>query len=80
MQVKLDICDKCGKILCNDKEYSVKSFLCGLENGGYRLCYDCWFEICKYIDDKCFYKGGKALDDFIKAYNNKEQTKFIWQK
>ena len=69
MVVRLDICDKCGKILCNDKEYHVKSFICGRDNGGYRLCYDCWFEICRYMDDVCFYKGGRILDDFIKDYN-----------
>ena len=73
MQVRLDICDKCGKILCNHRHYSVKSFRDELEEGGYRLCYDCWLEICDYINNKCFHKGVEELDKFIKDYNASRQ-------
>ena len=76
MHITFDICDRCGNILTNNAEYEIRAFKKGENDGGYRLCYNCYFKLTSMLNDECFGKSDLIMKEFVKTFNeqfNKEQ-------
>ena len=75
MHITFDVCDRCGNILTNKAEYEIRAFKKGENDGGYRLCYNCYFKLTSMLNDKCFGKSDLIMKEFVKTFNeqfNKE--------
>jgi hypothetical protein len=75
MHITFDVCDRCGNIL-NNAEYEIRALKKGENDGGYRLCYDCYFKLTSILNNECFGKSDRIMKEFVKTFNeqfNKEQ-------
>lgn len=80
MDIKIKICDRCGKIVdATNNYYMLKAIRNHQNDGEYELCKDCYTELCEVLNVHCGYqgKGKKELDKFIDEYNNKDVYKTV---
>lgn len=85
MDIKIKICDRCGKIVdTTDNYYMLKAIRNHQSDGEYELCKDCYTELSGVLRIYCGYKDNK---EELKKFNNKsvmnrikEYTSCDWKK
>lgn len=71
MHITFDVCDRCGNILTNNAEYEIRALKNGENDGGYRLCYNCYLKLTSMLNDECYGKSDLIMKEFIQAFNKR---------
>jgi len=69
MKITFDVCERCGKIRNDTKEYKIIAFQNNQNDGGYNLCYDCYYKMTQLLNNECYRKGDEIMKDFVIQFN-----------
>lgn len=74
MKFTISTCDRCGKIISEYHDYSVKSFVDGTNRGGWVYCRSCFKYMTELLDKNTEREYGdrtKRFEDFLGEYNKR---------
>ena len=69
MKITFDVCERCGKIRNDTKEYKIIAFQDNKADGGYNLCYPCYYKMTQLLNKECYKKGDEIMQDFVMQFN-----------
>lgn len=72
MKITFEVCDKCGRIMTDGRNYNIKGYKKGINDGeGFTLCWTCYSEITSVLNDMCLHKGKEKINEFLAEFNKK---------
>lgn len=69
MKITFDVCERCGRIRNDTNNYKIIAFRNDENDGGYNLCYACYYKITQLLNDECYRKGDEIIKDFMIQFN-----------
>ena len=74
MKFTINTCDRCGKIIHEFHDYSIKCFIDEIDKGGYvycKSCFDYMTDLFNKNTEKEYGDRTKRLEDFLGEYNKR---------